>query len=58
MSNPEKLANALKAHDAVCELLKSEILSDSTRFYLLELRELLAAELAELESCGDKLASA
>ncbi len=57
-SDPEKLAHILKAYNAVCELLESDILSTSTRFYLQQLRELLAAEMANLDLSGERLASA
>ncbi len=58
MSDPEKLTQSLKAYNAVCELLQSDIISVSTRFYLHQLREVLAAEIADLEQQGEKLASA
>ncbi len=43
-----RLAESQKAYDAVCELLKSPVLSKGNLFYLAQLREVLGNEISEL----------
>ncbi len=45
----DRLAESIRAHQAVSELMKSELLSASTKFYLAQFRQLLEAEIAELQ---------
>ena len=49
MPPPNRLSDTLKALNSVCDLLESPIISPSTLFYLVQLREVLQNEVEELE---------
>jgi hypothetical protein len=49
MTPPNRLSDTLKALNSVCDLLESPIISPSTLFYLVQLREVLQNEVEELE---------
>ena len=45
----DRLAETIRAHEAVSELMKSELLSASTKFYLAQFRQVLEVEIADLK---------
>lgn len=49
-----RLSEAVRAREAVCELMKSAVLSPSTKFYLAQLRQVLETEIDALKKQIDE----
>ena len=58
MSRPERLEKTRKAYAAVCDLVQSPVISNETRIYLAQLREVLHAEITEMQNETKESASA